>query len=68
MMRSLIFFILHIKNKLFLRKVKIKGLTVIFAFPKCKINLGVGGGDKLLFYKQYVRSMAENNYCSKIWR
>ena len=42
MFRYLIFILLYLKNKLFLRKVKLKGFCVIFPFPGCKISLGKG--------------------------
>lgn len=42
MIRYLIFILLYIKNKLFLRRIKFNGFCVIFNFSGCKIKLGSG--------------------------
>lgn len=42
MLRSIIFHIFYWKNKIFLRRVRLKGYCVIFKFKNCKITLGTG--------------------------
>ncbi len=42
MIRLIIFYLLYLKHKLFLHKVKLRGFCVIFSFPGCSINLGRG--------------------------
>jgi hypothetical protein len=40
MIRSIIFHLLHWKNKLTMRNVKFNGYGVIFAFPGSEMKLG----------------------------
>ena len=42
MIRSIIFHIIYWKNKLFMRRIKMKGYNVIFSFPNSCIQLGGG--------------------------
>ena len=42
MIRYIIFLLIYLKNKLFLRGVKLKGFCVIFNFPGSSIKLGKG--------------------------
>lgn len=42
MIRSIIFAILYIKNKIFLKNVRLKEFCVIFSFPNSSIKLGHG--------------------------
>ena len=42
MIRSIIFHLIYWKNKLFMRRIKMKGYNVIFSFPNSCIQLGGG--------------------------
>lgn len=42
MIRSILLFILFLKNKVMLKKVSLNGFSVIHAFPGCRIDIGEG--------------------------
>lgn len=42
MIRSIVFRLLYLKNKVLLRRVKLKGYCVIFSFPGSNVKMGGG--------------------------
>lgn len=42
MIRSFLLYLLYLKNRVAMKHVKFRGFTVVFAFPKSKIQLGRG--------------------------